>query len=564
MKEKENYVKLNDYITIIKGKQLNKDKMLLVEKYPVINGGTSPSGYFNQYNQEANTITISQGGASSGYVDFQKIKFWASAHCYVIKPKNQQILLNKYLYYILKNNEKTLKEQSYGAGIPALAKESILNLKINLPNINEQKEVIRILDSFTDYSQELEFELESRKKQYNFYRNKLLNLHYLTDFKIYKLKDIVDFKKGATNTIANKVSKYPIVSGGVKIQGYSNDFNRDKKSITISSSGSAEFVAFWDTPIFARDCFTVHAKEEIILQKYLFHFLKNKQNYIYSLKTTGTIPHVYPSTISDIQIFVPNLKIQQKIIDVLDNFEKICSDLNIGLPTEIDLRNKQYQYYRNKLLTFTSSTLRERERESWKNGLIKIINFVHSNSANSSNLNNNNYVKLKQYIKITVGDYIGKKDMLENGKYLVISGGVSPTGYYHNYNQESNVITIANRGSTGHVDFQKEKFWLGSNCFAIKSLNQNILLNKYLYYFLKNNENFLKNQSYGSGISLLAKESILNIKLFLPSLKIQQYIVNILDQFETLTNDLSKGLPAEIKLRNKQYQYYQNLLLTTN
>ncbi|WP_223211631.1 restriction endonuclease subunit S [Mycoplasmopsis citelli] len=159
------------------GKQLNKDKTSKIGLYPVINGGTSPTGYFDNYNQESNTITIAQGG-STGYVDFQKTKFWASAHCYIIKPKDEKVLLNKYLYYFLKNNENILKEESYGAGIPSLSRESILNLKFNIPSIQTQQYIVDTLDYFeeitNDLSKGLPSEIMLRNKQYQYYRNKLL------------------------------------------------------------------------------------------------------------------------------------------------------------------------------------------------------------------------------------------------------------------------------------------------------------------------------------------------------------------------------------------------------
>ncbi|VEU74207.1 restriction modification enzyme subunit S2A [Mycoplasmopsis citelli] len=356
--------RLGNYIKIIKGKQLNKDKTYETGKYPVINGGVSPTGYFNECNHEANTITISQGGASAGYVDFQKTKFWASAHCYVIKTKNEEILHNKYLYYFLKSNESNLKKQSHGAGIPSLAQEHILNLEMILPDIKRQEEIVKTLDLFTNFSQELEAELEARKKQYNFYRNKLLNFEYLTNFKTYNLEDIVEFEKGKANIVPDKGTRFPVITSAKKPQYYTDVYNREKNHITIASSGegSSGYVAFWDTPIFARNCFTIKANENIVLQKYLFHFLKNKQNYIYSLTSNGVIHNIYPSSVSKIQILVPDLLIQQKIIDVLDNFEKICQDLNIGLPAEIELRDKQYSYYRDKLLSLTSDIFEETAR----------------------------------------------------------------------------------------------------------------------------------------------------------------------------------------------------------
>ncbi|VEU74211.1 restriction modification enzyme subunit S2B [Mycoplasmopsis citelli] len=152
--------------------------------------------------------------------------------------------------------------------------------------------------------------------------------------------------------------------------------------------------------------------------------------------------------------------------------------------------------------------------------------------------------------------------MIEKGEFPVINLSPTPSGYFNKYNEDENAVTIAECGaSAGYVNFQRNKFWAALNCFVIRSKSENILLNKYLYYLLKNNENIFKEQSSNGTVSLLSSKAILNLKLNIPSIKTQQYIVDILDHFEELTNDLSKGLPAEIAFRNKQYQYYRNKLL---
>lgn len=92
---------LGDIAQVYTGEQFNKRDMLNIGDFPVINGGISASGYANKSNEEANTITVSQGGASAGYVNFIKIPFWLGAHCYAIKP-NCNILDNKYVYYCVK------------------------------------------------------------------------------------------------------------------------------------------------------------------------------------------------------------------------------------------------------------------------------------------------------------------------------------------------------------------------------------------------------------------------------------------------------------------------------
>ena len=121
------YRKLGEVISIYTGTQFNKRDMSDVGTFPVINGGINPSGYIETYNEEACTISISQGGASAGYVAWQSSKFWAGAHCYVVKPKNED-LSNKYLYFFLKSNEEYLRQMQHGAGIPALNRKKVQDL----------------------------------------------------------------------------------------------------------------------------------------------------------------------------------------------------------------------------------------------------------------------------------------------------------------------------------------------------------------------------------------------------------------------------------------------------
>ena len=167
------YKPLGEIAKCTKGTQLNKNG-LLGKGYPVINGGINPSGYWNDYNFDKNTITISQGGASAGYVNYQLECFWAGAHCYVIVDVNPAINY-KFLYYVIKMYERKLTECQYGAGIPALASRTVNSLSIPVPPLPVQEEIVRILDNFT--------ELEARRKQYEFYRNKLLSFNEIGGYR---------------------------------------------------------------------------------------------------------------------------------------------------------------------------------------------------------------------------------------------------------------------------------------------------------------------------------------------------------------------------------------------
>jgi type I restriction enzyme S subunit len=160
------FKELGEVSTVETGSQLNKTVMFDIGKYPVLNGGVNPSGRYDKYNTEADTIAISQGG-SAGYVNFVSEKFWAGA---LVRPVSDKII-NKFIYYVLKQNQNKLQEAKLGACIPGLSKKVLLTFKIPIPPIEVQEEIVRILDTFT----QLESELELRTKQYEYYCNSLLS-----------------------------------------------------------------------------------------------------------------------------------------------------------------------------------------------------------------------------------------------------------------------------------------------------------------------------------------------------------------------------------------------------
>ena len=112
---------LGDTVKLEKGKQLNKDLLSEEGLYPAYNGGVSYSGFTNSFNYNENTITISQGGASAGFINFVTSKFYANAHCYVVLPRSE-VIDNRYVYHFLKLNQERLTNKQHGAGIPALKK----------------------------------------------------------------------------------------------------------------------------------------------------------------------------------------------------------------------------------------------------------------------------------------------------------------------------------------------------------------------------------------------------------------------------------------------------------
>ncbi|MGP1499214.1 MAG: restriction endonuclease subunit S [Porphyromonas sp.] len=157
-------------------------------------------------------------------------------------------------------------------------------------------------------------------------------------------------------TITKKVSTegdYPVISGGQKPAYYIDTFNRQGETITVAGSGAyAGFVMYWNEPIFVSDAFSIKANENQILPRYVYLFLKSIQSKIYKFKAGGGVPHVYAKDVSRISIPVPPMSVQEKIVNILDKFDTLTNSITEGLPKEIELRRKQYEYYREQLLSF--------------------------------------------------------------------------------------------------------------------------------------------------------------------------------------------------------------------
>ena len=166
------YVKLSSICDIKRGERVTKSQLIEDGIYPVFSGGVSPMGYFNKFNREENTITIAQYG-TAGYVNWIDEKFWANDVCYSLFPK--EVINKRYLYFVLVNLQDyiyTLRIDAVPAHLPV---DRLGNIKIPLPPLPVQQEIVRILDNFTDLIAELTAELTARRKQYEYYLNKLLD-----------------------------------------------------------------------------------------------------------------------------------------------------------------------------------------------------------------------------------------------------------------------------------------------------------------------------------------------------------------------------------------------------
>ncbi|NLC31256.1 MAG: restriction endonuclease subunit S [Candidatus Moranbacteria bacterium] len=165
--------KLKDLCVIKKGQQLNRDDMIADGIYPALNGGTEASGYTNEWNTKENTITISEGGNSCGFVNFNQEKFWCGGHCYAVSPNKNTDKL--FLYQVLKLKQNRIMSLRVGSGLPNIQKTSLDDLKILFPeDIKEQKAIADILVAADQEIEKLEEKLRIIKEQKKFLLNNLI------------------------------------------------------------------------------------------------------------------------------------------------------------------------------------------------------------------------------------------------------------------------------------------------------------------------------------------------------------------------------------------------------
>lgn len=240
--------------------------------------------------------------------------------------------------------------------------------KIPVPPLPVQREIVRILDNFTELTAELAAELAARKKHYEYYTEQLMNfgdnVKVLTLGEIGSVKMCKRILKSQTNTEGG-IPFYKIGTFGKEpdafiseevFEEYKEKYSYPKKGdILISCSGTiGRTVVFDGEPAYFQDSNIVWLEHDgtLVTNKYLQYCYKKQP---WQISTGGTIARLYNDNILKAQIPVPPIEEQERIVGILDRFDALCNDLTSGLPAEIEARTKQYEYYRDKLLTFESA-----------------------------------------------------------------------------------------------------------------------------------------------------------------------------------------------------------------
>ncbi len=287
----------------------------------------------------------------------------------VVQINDRQKLTPKFLYYVLSSEDFFIFDMQHAKGskMPRGDKTAVMQYRIPLPPIEVQREIVRILDNFA----ELTAELTARKKQYRFYRDKLLTS--VDTIKVVPLREVVThscsggtptkgvgeyYENGNIPWIRTQDVRFNEIYG---VDSYITEKAVEKTSakwipencviVAISGASAGRCAINKIQATTNQHCLNLEINPQKAHYKYVFHCLCHKYQELLA-KKQGARGDLNSTLILNTEILLPSLAVQERIVRVLDNFDVICSDLNIGLPAEIEARQKQYEYYRDKLLTF--------------------------------------------------------------------------------------------------------------------------------------------------------------------------------------------------------------------
>ena len=515
----------------------------------------------------------------------------------LLRPQLDKVQ-SRFLKYAIESihGRKELRKRTLINAVPIkINKDDIGKVTIPLPPIEIQSEIVHTLDNYTEnvvkLQNQLTAELTARKAQYSYYRDKLLTFE--SRIQLLPLKDIAKFSYGYTDKaqehgdtrflritdIAEDGTMKPEGAKYILLNDESKKYLVKKGDLLLARTGATYgktlYVPDNSPAVYASFLIKIELDNSKISNRYYWHFSKSNQYWRQAEKlvSKGGQQQFNTNAVERVVVPVPPLDVQSRIVNVLDNFEKICSDLNIGLPAEIEARQKQYEYYRDKLLTFaeTGNTIlsraeqsrAEQSRAEQSRALIKLMQYVFG------------------YVRISLGD-IGSicmcKRILKSQTntvsgvpfYKIGTFGKEADAYIsqeafkeyrskYNFPKKGDVL-ISAAGTIGRtvVYDGKPAYFQDSNIVWIDN-NESIVLNSYLRYCYE-----LKpwKASEGGTIPRLYNDNIAKAVIAVPPIEEQKRIVSILDRFDAICNDLTSGLPAEIEARQKQYEHYRDRLLS--
>ena len=307
-------------------------------------------------NKNPSIIVKSRGIIEFEYYDkpfSHKNEMWS----YYSNDKNINI---KYIYYVLKNQEPYFQNLGSKMQMPQIATPDTDKYLVPIPPLPVQTEIVKILDSLTALTSELTSELTLRRKQYEYYREKLLSEEELekVGFEWKPLGEVTNIKTGqavSKYSISQNPGIYPVINSGREPLGFINEWNTENDPIGITTRGAGVGSITWQEGKYFRGNlnYSVTVKSDYKLNiGFLYHILLHFQKEIHNLCSFTGIPALNASELKKLEISIPAIEEQQRIVSILDKFETLTNSITEGLPLAIEQSQKRYEYYRELLLSF--------------------------------------------------------------------------------------------------------------------------------------------------------------------------------------------------------------------
>ena len=352
-----------------------------VGKYPVFSSQTANNGEIGKittYDFDGESVTWTTDGANAGTVFHRKGKFSITNVCGLIKIKDEKELNYKFLFYWLSIEAK--KHVYSGMGNPKLMSNQMAKIPVPIPSLQIQQKIVDILDTFTELAAELAAELTARKQQFEYYREQLLSFDKNEAKHLpmgdESLGEFIRGKRFVKNDIIDE--GVPTIHYGEMYTHYGTWANQtksfvskelvDRKKLRLAEKGDVVIVAAGETiedigqgtawlgnegVVIHDACFYYKSN---INPKYVAYFTRTRQFHDQIKKhiRTGKISAINSKGLGKAIIPIPSPEEQERIVSILDKFDTLTSSISEGLPKEIELRQKQYEYYRSKLLDFSN------------------------------------------------------------------------------------------------------------------------------------------------------------------------------------------------------------------
>ena len=339
--------KLGDLCEIKTGK-LNANAQVENGKYPFFTCDASPFK-IDEYAFDTEAIIISGNGSQVGHLNYYKGKFNAYQRTYVLdKFRNVDI------FYILHYMKGTIRpyvmDKSKKGSVPYITLPMLTEFKLPFPSLSEQRRIVEQLDTFTASIDNLKEQIAQRRKQYEYYRDELLDLEGKEGVEM-KIEDFCQLKAGKSIKtedilVENNGCDYPCY-GGNGIRGYVHFYSHDGEFPIIGRQGALCGCVNWAIGKFYATEHAVVAKgNNKVCQRFLLHLFQHAN--LNQYKTQGAQPGLSVAKLNEISFVIPSLQEQQRIVSILDTFEASIQNLEAQLAQ----REKQYEYYRNILLSF--------------------------------------------------------------------------------------------------------------------------------------------------------------------------------------------------------------------